>query len=67
MHTFSLKVSLVVSWLLAVLITGIASSVTTLSGWFGMAVLVAVPTVVTLYLWRAPVPTTSQRIQEAIR
>jgi hypothetical protein len=67
MHTYSLKVPVVASWLLALLITGIASGVTTISGWFGMAVLVAVPTVVGLYLWRAPVPTTSQRIQEALR
>ena len=67
MHTFYVKVSLVVSWLLVLLITGIASGVTTLPGWVGIATLVAVPTVVLLLLWRAPVATTSQRIQEALR
>ena len=67
MHTIYMKSPLVVSWLLILVTLGIAGGVTTLSGWFGIVLLVAVPTVVMMHLWRVPALTMSQRIQKALR
>jgi hypothetical protein len=67
MHTIYMKSPLVVSWLLVLVTLGLAGGVTTLAGWFGIVLLVAVPTVIMMRLWRVPAPTTSQRIQEALR
>ena len=53
------------SWLLMFLMLGIGVGVTTLAGWFGIALLAAVPTAVMVRLWRGSASMTSRPIPEA--
>jgi hypothetical protein len=62
MHGVYVTSRLVLSWLLMFLMLGIGVGVTTLAGWFGVALLAAVPAAVLVRAWRDPARVTSRSI-----
>ena len=54
-------------WVIAVYIAVVASNVSSVSHWIGLASLVIVPPVLVRKLWHAPAQTMSESIQEPIR
>jgi hypothetical protein len=54
-------------WVLAVYVAVVASNVSSVSHWIGLASLAIVPPVIARALWHAPAQTMSESIQESIR
>jgi hypothetical protein len=58
---------LIAGWAVALFIFSIATPASNALGWFALAVVWGVPTLVLLRLWRVPELSTSERVQKVLR
>jgi len=61
------KAALLGLWVIAVYVAAVASDVSSVSHWIGLASLAIVPPVLARRFWSAPPETMSESIQEAVR
>jgi hypothetical protein len=62
-----MKRTISVAWMCVPVAVGIATQPTSAAGWLALSLAALIPPAVVMYLWREPVLSTSEAIQEALR
>ena len=67
MNSLYAKGTLVMLWSCSVLVGGALGAAHSLPGWITVVFVALGPPAILLHLWREPVPTTSEQIQDSLR
>jgi hypothetical protein len=68
MQLLSIKTTIAIVWVLTVLIGGFfVGNVTSFPSWTALVAIAVLPPLVMMWLWKAPLKSMSERIQEALR
>jgi hypothetical protein len=67
MRSSHVKALLMGAWIVAVGAFGYVFGATSVAAWIALAVLSLAPPAVVAWLWKAPAPSTSETIREALR
>jgi hypothetical protein len=67
MTSMSMKLTLSIVWVVAVLLLGLAWQTTAVSGWLTLLAVAIPPPAILLSFWREPIQSTSERIRAALR
>jgi hypothetical protein len=67
MTLLQIKRSMAVLWAVSIVALGFLGHVTSVSNWLALIALTVLPPTLLMYRWQTPQPSTSERIQDALR
>lgn len=67
MTLLQIKRSMAVLWVVSVVTLALVGHVTSVSSWLALVALAVLPPTILMYRWQTPQPSTSERIQDALR
>jgi hypothetical protein len=67
MNLLQIKRSMAVLWVVSIVTLGLVGQVTSVTNWLAIVALVVLPPTILMFRWQTPQPSTSERVQDALR